>query len=182
MVGEAKRGYDGTWVAHPFMVDVAAEQIQSKFPEGQTHQKHQMMEQVNPSQQDLLNTKIEGGQVTEEGLRTNINVGILYIEHWLGGTGAAALYNLMEDAATAEISRAQVWQWLQHGVSLSNGEQVTPELVDTMIEEELLKIKEMMGEERYESGHFSQATDLFRDMVLSKDFPEFLTLKAYELL
>lgn len=179
---EAKRGYDGTWVAHPFLVPVAAEQIKQQFTQGQTHQKSKLFREVPASQQDLLNTNISGGEITEEGLRTNINVGILYIEHWLGGTGAAALYNLMEDAATAEISRAQVWQWLHHKVSLSNGQQITAELIDNLIEEELQRIKTMMGEERYRLGHFTQARELFRELVLSDGFPEFLTLKAYELL
>lgn len=179
---EAGRGYDGTWVAHPFLVEVAQEQLEAKFPDRQTHQKHNLREQVEATQQDLLNTRIEGGQITEVGLRTNINVGILYIEHWLNGVGAAALYNLMEDAATAEISRAQVWQWLHHGLSLSNGQKITPELVEQFIEEELENIKQLLGEERYNKGRFSEATGLFRELVLQKDFPEFLTLKAYELL
>ena len=179
---EAGRGYDGTWVAHPFLVEVAQEQLEAKFPEGQTHQKHNLREQVEATQQDLLNTRIEGGQITEVGLRTNINVGILYIEHWLNGVGAAALYNLMEDAATAEISRAQVWQWLHHGLSLSNGQKITPALVEQLIEEELENIKQLLGEERYNKGRFSEATGLFKELVLQKDFPEFLTLKAYELL
>lgn len=179
---EAARGYDGTWVAHPFLVPVAAEQISSRFAEGTTHQKHRLREDVQPDARDLLNTHIEGGKITEGGLRTNINVGILYIEHWLGGTGAAALYNLMEDAATAEISRAQVWQWYHHGVVLEEGMKVEQELIDKMIGEELHKIKEMLGAERYESGHFEQARQLFRELVLSDTFEEFLTLKAYELL
>jgi malate synthase len=135
---------------------------------------------VQASQQALLNTQIEGGAITEQGLRTNINVGILYIEHWLGGTGAAALYNLMEDAATAEISRAQVWQWLHHGLSLDGGTKVTQELIEGLIAEELRSIRQLLGEERYEKGHFTQATELFRTLVFSADFPEFLTLEAYE--
>jgi malate synthase len=177
---EANRGYDGTWVAHPFLVETARQQIEAKFPAGQTHQKQHLFEQVQASQQALLNTQIEGGAITEQGLRTNINVGILYIEHWLGGTGAAALYNLMEDAATAEISRAQVWQWLHHGLSLDGGTKVTQELIEGLIAEELRSIRQLLGEERYEKGHFTQATELFRTLVFSADFPEFLTLEAYE--
>ncbi|WP_017733866.1 malate synthase A [Nafulsella turpanensis] len=179
---EASRGYDGTWVAHPFLVDTAAEQISSRFSEGKTHQKDKRFEQVQVSQQDLLNTRIEGGKVTEAGLRTNINVGILYIEHWLGGTGAAALYNLMEDAATAEISRAQVWQWYHQGVKLDSGQLVSKDLIEAVIEEELQKIKIMLGKERFENGHFAEGKQLFRELVLSDEFEEFLTLKAYELL
>lgn len=179
---EANRGYDGTWVAHPFLVGLAAGQIASKFPEGKTHQKHVLREDVQVGPEDLLNTCIEGGQITEEGLRTNINVGILYIEHWLGGTGAAALYNLMEDAATAEISRAQVWQWYHHQVVLAGGTPLTEAFIDTLIEEEERKIKDMLGDERFEQGHFEEAKKLFRGLVLSDEFESFLTLRAYELL
>ena len=179
---EASRGYDGTWVAHPFLVETAAEQISNKFSTGKTHQKSNLCENVKVGQQDLLNTSIEGGKITEEGLRTNINVGILYIEHWLGGTGAAALYNLMEDAATAEISRAQVWQWHHQGVKLENGTPVSRELIENIIEEELQKIKAMLGEERYTVGHFTEARRLFEELVFDDAFAEFLTLKTYELL
>ncbi len=179
---EANRGYDGTWVAHPFLVEIAEDQIAAKFPEGKTHQKHVLREEVQVSAEDLLNTHIEGGRITEEGLRTNINVGILYIEHWLGGTGAAALYNLMEDAATAEISRAQVWQWYHHQVVLADGTPVTEALIHTLMEEEIYKIKDMLGDERFEQGNFEKAKSLFRELVLSETFEPFLTLKAYELL
>lgn len=179
---EARRGYDGTWVAHPFLVELAAKQIADKFPEGKTHQKHNLREELSVKQEDLLNTRIKGGKITEEGLRTNINVGILYIEHWLGGTGAAALYNLMEDAATAEISRAQVWQWYHHKVALSNGTAVTEALINTLIDEEMRKIKDLVGEERFTGGRFEEAKNLFRELVLSEQFRSFLTLKAYELI
>ena len=179
---EAKRGYDGTWVAHPFLVELAAEQIASTFPEGKTHQKQNLREEVQVKQKDLLNTRIEGAKITEDGLRTNINVGILYIEHWLGGLGAAALYNLMEDAATAEISRAQVWQWYHQEQLLSDGTPVTEALIHTLIAEELRKIKDMLGDERFEKGRFGEAEKLFSELVLSKEFAPFLTLKAYELL
>jgi malate synthase len=179
---EARRGYDGTWVAHPFLAELAAEQIASKFPDGKTHQKYVLREDVQVEAADLLNTRIEGGEITEKGLRTNINVGILYIEHWLGGTGAAALYNLMEDAATAEISRAQVWQWYHHQVVLADGTPLTEALINTLIEEEERKIKDLLGDERFTRGRFEEAKKLFRELVLSDDFESFLTLKAYELL
>lgn len=179
---EAKRGYDGTWVAHPFLAETAAEQIEAKFPEGETHQKVNCFKDLCIKEAQLQDLKVPEGKITEQGLRTNINVGILYIEHWLMGTGAAALYNLMEDAATAEISRAQVWQWLQHKVKLEDGREVTAELVEKLITEELEKIQELVGEERFTNGRFKEAETLFRELVFTGEFPEFLTLKAYEIL
>ncbi|NJO01392.1 MAG: malate synthase A, partial [Bacteroidia bacterium] len=123
---------------------------------------------------------IDGGEITEEGLRLNINVGILYIESWLSGTGAAALYNLMEDAATAEISRAQVWQWLHsEGTRLDDGREVSPQLYRQLLAEELDKIKALMGEQHYEAGKFSLATEIFNQLVTQDTFEDFLTLRAY---
>jgi malate synthase len=179
---EAQRGYDGTWVAHPFLVDIAQIQIQEKFTNGKTHQKSNLRSNLEVSAQNLLDTDIQDAKIKEQGLRTNINVGILYIEHWLRGIGAAALYNLMEDAATAEISRAQVWQWRVHKATLADGRTVTAELIEKTIQEELENIKGMLGPEQFAKGKFADAERLFRDLVLEDEFPEFLTLKAYELL
>src|SRR6266542_5645137 len=125
---EASQGYDGSWVAHPFLVPVAMEEF-DKILDKNPHQKHVLKEDLKISNDDLLDMNIKGGKISETGLRLNINVGILYIESWLQGTGAAALYNLMEDAATAEISRAQVWQWLHNeGVKLDDGRSIDMEL------------------------------------------------------
>lgn len=177
---EASHGYDGTWVAHPDLVPVAMEQFDPFIKEGQ-HQKHNMREDVNVSAADLLNFKVENGKITEEGLRLNINVGILYIESWLMGVGAAALYNLMEDAATAEISRAQVWQWTHNtGVKLNDGREADLKLYEQLKEEELEKIKGLLGEERYNLGRFTEAAEIFDHLVKTEDFIDFLTLKAYD--
>jgi malate synthase len=120
------------------------------------------------------------GTITEAGLRQNINVGIGYIEAWLRGTGCVPLYNLMEDAATAEISRAQVWQWIRHRASLSDGRLVERGLCHDMIAEELQKLRTSAGEEAYAKGRFEDAASLFRDLIDARRFPEFLTLPAYE--
>ena len=123
------------------------------------------------------------GTITEEGLRTNIRVGIQYIEAWLGGLGCVPLYNLMEDAATAEISRTQVWQWVHNlkGI-LSDGRKVTIDMVRDFIRDELARIRSERGEKRFENGHFIEATELFEELVEAEQLPEFLTLKAYELI
>jgi malate synthase len=118
--------------------------------------------------------------MTEEGLRNNVSVGLQYLAAWLDGMGAVAIFGLMEDAATAEISRSQVWQWLHLGVELADGQKVTPELVEQVIDEELAKIREAVGDEAFEKGRFADARDLYREMALSDDFAEFLTLPAYE--
>ena len=173
---EAKDGHDGSWVAHPALVQVAKEQFDKFMPA--KNQIEKLREDVNVSAEDLLEMPI--GTITEAGLRLNINVGILYIESWLRGVGAAAIYNLMEDAATAEISRTQVWQWLHNGVSLEDGRKITESLYETLRDEELIKIKNLVGEERFKNGKFGLATQLFNDLVLEKEYQEFLTLSAYD--
>ena len=179
---EASNGYDGTWVAHPDLVAVAMEQFDVFIKDGQ-HQKSSLREDVAVSARDLLNFKIQDGKITEKGLRTNINVGILYIESWLMGVGAAALYNLMEDAATAEISRAQIWQWVHNeGVKLDDGREVNIDLYSRLLNEELENIKNLLGEERYNQGRFDEATEIFDYLVRTEDFVDFLTLKAYNYL
>ena len=177
---EAGNGYDGTWVAHPDLVAVAMEQFDAFIKNGQ-HQKNNLREDVQVAAPDLLNFKVEGGKITEQGLRTNINVGLLYIESWLMGVGAAALYNLMEDAATAEISRAQIWQWVHNeGVKLDDGRELDTALYAQLLDEELENIKGLLGEERYTGGRFREAAEIFDYLVRTEDFVDFLTLRAYE--
>lgn len=173
---EVKNGHDGTWVAHPGLVPVAKKIFDDLMPE--KNQIHKKFEKYQISESDLL--EIPKGTITENGVRKNINVGILYIESWLMGVGAAALYNLMEDAATAEISRTQVWQWLKNGAKLEDGRTLLPAMVLTWQEEELEKIKSYVGDERFNNGKFELATEIFDDLVLNDHFEEFLTLKAYQ--
>jgi malate synthase len=119
------------------------------------------------------------GTITKEGIRKNINVGILYVESWLRGNGAAAIYNLMEDAATAEISRTQVWLWLHNNIKINNDETFDVAMYQKLKNEEIEKIKNLVGETSFKEGRFSLAIELFDDLVLSKDYKEFLTLEAY---
>jgi malate synthase len=127
---------------------------------------------------DLL--AVPKGSVTEKGLRTNINVGVLYIESWLRGVGCVPLYNLMEDAATAEISRTQVWQWIRHGAKLTDGRVATRELVRQILAEELDGIRKSVGEERYGAGRFEDAAQIFAELATASECPDFLTLAAYD--
>jgi malate synthase len=179
---ESGDGFDGTWVAHPDLVPVAME-VFDKALGDQPHQKDCLREDVSVKPEDLLNFVVPGGQITEAGLRQNISVGIQYIESWLRGTGAAAIFNLMEDTATAEISRAQVWQWIHHSqAALPDGRKITAELYSRIVPEELDKVREMYGEKLYRSGKFDQAARLFESLVTGDQFDEFLTLSAYDLL
>lgn len=173
---EVKNGHDGTWVAHPALVPLAMKVFNENMPT--KNQMHVKRSELNITEAQLL--ELPKGTVTENGVRKNINVGILYVESWLMGVGAAALYNLMEDAATAEISRAQLWHWLNKKVTLDNGTVCSTELYKAYIPEELTKIKAYVGEDRYEKGKFELATQLFTEMILSETLDEFLTLKAYE--
>ncbi len=176
---EASQAYDGTWVAHPFLVPVAMEEF-DKILDKNPHQKHVLRKDLKISNDDLLDMNIKGGKISETGLRLNINVGILYIESWLQGTGAAALYNLMEDAATAEISRAQVWQWLHNeGVKLDDGRSIDMELYKTIFEEEKQKAAALLGPERVATGKLEKALVIFDKLVREKKFQDFLTLEAY---
>ncbi|MDX2001912.1 MAG: malate synthase A [Chitinophagales bacterium] len=173
---EARNGHDGTWVAHPGLVKVAMDVFDQYMPSA--NQIDKKREDVDVSAADLI--RIPEGTITEEGLRKNINVGILYIESWLRGVGAAALYNLMEDAATAEISRAQVWQWIHHGLKLQDGTPITKELYHRYLPEELANIRAYVGDAAYVDGRFKEACDIFTELVERDDFIEFLTLPAYE--
>jgi malate synthase len=137
-------------------------------------------DEVSTTAKDLLDVRVPGGEVTEAGLRTNVSVGIQYVESWLRGTGAAAINNLMEDAATAEISRSQVWQWVRHGARLEDGRPVTPALVREIEAEELKRIEDGIGTDSYSAGRFKEATALFEQVALNEEFVEFLTVPAYE--
>jgi malate synthase len=171
---EVRDGHDGTWVAHPGLVATARE-IFDAHMSGPHQIERRRDERI--TEVDLLHP-IEGTR-TEEGLRHNIRVGVQYIEAWLGGQGCVPIYNLMEDAATAEISRAQVWQWLHHGVTLADGQRVTRELLARLIVEEMQRVRREVGETRFASGHFPRATALFERLSVADSFEEFLTLPAY---
>jgi malate synthase len=175
---EVRDGHDGTWVAHPGLVAVAREVFEAhmKGP----NQLDRLREDVQVTAADLLQTP--EGTRTEDGLRLNVRVGIQYIEAWLRGNGCVPLYSLMEDAATAEISRAQVWQWLHHGVVLEDGRRVTPELVRALIDDEMRKIEAETGSERFRAGRFEEARALFERISTAATLETFLTLPAYEAL
>ncbi|OGW85474.1 MAG: malate synthase A [Omnitrophica bacterium RIFCSPLOWO2_01_FULL_45_10b] len=173
---EVKAGHDGTWVAHPGLVEVAMD-IFNQHMKG-PNQLQVKREEVAITAKDLL--QVPNGDITEKGLRININVGILYLEAWLRGQGCVPLYNLMEDAATAEISRSQVWQWIRHEAKMINGTLITKELVKKMIQEELETIRKTIGPEQYNAGEFKRASELFEHISTKNEYPEFLTLVAYD--
>jgi malate synthase len=175
---EVKNGHDGTWVAHPGLVKVATDIFDEFMPEANQIKKKRL--DVNVSAADLI--EVPQDTITEQGVRENINVGILYIESWLRGIGAAALYNLMEDAATAEISRSQLWQWIQKKSKLDDGRAVDMDLYNQLLPQELDKIKTYVGEDKYNNGRFEEAIDLFSQLISEEKFFEFLTLPAYDLL
>jgi malate synthase len=172
---ELKAGHDGTWVAHPGLVPLAKE-IFSKM--NGSHQMHNLREDVVVSQSDLLS--IPTGEATEKGVRTNISVGIQYLEAWLKGKGSVPIDNLMEDAATAEICRAQLWQWIRHGTKLSGGKTVTRELFRALLDEEVDSIRTRIGQEAFQASQFKRSISLFDDVVTADEFQDFLTLSAYE--
>jgi malate synthase len=174
---EATNGHDGTWVAHPDLVPVAREVFDRLMPG--PNQLGVKRDDIAVTRDELL--QVHEGVRTEAGLRENIRVGVQYIEAWLRGRGAVPLYHLMEDAATAEISRAQVWQWLKLAASLDDGRTVTPDLFKSVYADEMAKVRESIGA-AYDTGRFAEAIELFSDMSLSSEFEEFLTLPAYRLL
>ncbi len=173
---EATDGHDGTWVAHPGLVGMVTEIFDRIMPT--PNQIDRKREDVSVSAADLL--AVPDGTKTEAGLRQNVAVGIGYTEAWLRGTGCVPLFNLMEDAATAEISRAQVWQWLHHNAVLDDGRKVDNALVDQVIAEELDAWKERVGDNAYKAGRFNDAGEMMRQIVEQDLFEEFLTLPAYE--
>ncbi len=176
---EANDGHDGTWVAHPGMVPLAKEVFDEIMP--QPNQIDRQRPDVNPTAAELLERP--EGTITEAGLRNNISVGVQYLGAWLAGRGAVPIYNLMEDTATAEISRSQVWQWIHHpkGV-LEDGTEVTEELFHALLGEELERIREIVGEERYKNDEFGKAAELFARISTDDKFVEFVTLPGYEYL
>lgn len=174
---EAMDGHDGTWVAHPGLVAIAMAEFNKHMPTA--NQIHKIRDDVHVTAQNLL--EIPSGTISEEGLRSNINVGIQYIASWLSGNGAVPINNLMEDAATAEISRSQVWHWIRHpkGV-LEDGRNITVSLFNDLLSEELEKIKEAAGENAFHQENIKEASNLFSTLTLQDDFVEFLTLYGYE--
>jgi malate synthase len=175
---EAKAGHDGTWVAHPGLVPIAKE-IFDRALGDRENQLAVTRDDVEVSREDLL--AVPTGKRTDAGLRQNIRVGIQYLEAWLRGSGCVPLYHLMEDAATAEISRTQIWQWLRHGVTTDDGLPVTRERVEAATAEELQGIRRTIGAERFEAGRFEEAQALFlRVATDTEHFTDFLTLPAYE--
>jgi len=175
---EATDGHDGTWVAHPGMVQLALDAFDRLMPT--PNQIDKKRDDVNVTAADLLAFG-PSEPITEQGLRTNVSVGVQYLEAWLRGSGAVPIFNLMEDAATAEISRAQVWQWIRHprGV-LTDGRKVTKELFRSVLDQELEKIKSSIGAEHYAKGKFDLAGSLFDQITTDDQFVEFLTLPGYE--
>ncbi|MGA7272603.1 MAG: malate synthase A [Acidimicrobiia bacterium] len=178
---EAEQGCDGTWVAHPDLVEVAQAEFDAVLGD-RPNQIDRLRPEVAVTPTDLLDTRVAGGQITEAGIRTNVSVGIRYLAAWLTGTGAAAIDNLMEDAATAEISRSQLWQWVRHGATTDDGRVVTADLVRAIADEEMEMIEAAVGAEAFTAGRYQDARDLFEQVALAPDFIEFLTLPAYELI
>jgi malate synthase len=171
---EAEAGFDGSWVAHPDLVPVCRE-IFDRVLGDEPNQVDRPRDPVEVSAADLLNVSATPGERTEAGLRGNIRIGIRYLQAWLSGNGAAAIDNLMEDAATAEISRSQVWQWVFNAATLDTGETVTRELVERLVEEEYAAL-EASAES---TEHLAEARRLFEESALDPDYPDFLTLPAY---
>ncbi len=173
---EAGDGHDGTWVAHPDLVATAREVFDRLMPG--PNQLDVRRDDVAVTAADLLT--VPQGTITEAGLRLNINVGVLYLAAWIDGSGAVPLYNLMEDAATAEISRTQLWQWLHHGASITGGPKITRDLFQRVFDEEIGKLKAQVGAEAYGKGSYAAAAQIFHDLVVADRCAEFLTLPAYD--
>ncbi|MFE0258174.1 malate synthase A [Streptomyces sp. NPDC059010] len=176
---EAGDGFDGSWVAHPDLVPIAMESF-DKVLGDKPNQKDRLREDVHVEAADLIAVDSLDTKPTYPGLVNAVQVGIRYIEAWLRGLGAVAIFNLMEDAATAEISRSQIWQWINAGVEFENGEHATPELARKVAAEELANIRAEIGEEAFAAGHWQQAHDLLLEVSLDEDYADFLTLPAYE--
>ena len=180
-VREAGDGFDGTWVAHPDLVQVATECFDEVLGD-RPNQMNRLREDVRVEGRQLVDVAIPGSTITEAGLRLDVSVGIQYVESWLRGNGAAAINNLMEDAATAEISRSQVWQWVRNRARLDDGTPIDRELVRRIEDEELTALRAAYGEALYAKGRFEDARRVFDQVALSDEFVEFLTLPAYELI
>lgn len=176
-VAELKAGFDGTWVAHPDLVPIVHAEFKNYLQE-RDHQKEVARDDLHVGAKALLDFTIEGGSITEAGIRHNIDVSLQYLAAWLQGTGAASIYNLMEDAATAEISRAQLWQWLYQQAETKEGKKVAKEWLKQLIDEELIKIANLYGKQ-FSSSHFTSAKAILEKMIFTPHFLEFLTLEAY---
>ena len=175
---EVAQGYDGTWVAHPDLVPVAREVFEQGLGAA-PNQLTRRRDDVHVSAGDLLDLAATPGGITEPGLRTDVNVGFQYISFWLSGRGAAAINSMMEDAATAEISRTQIWQWIHHGVELDDGRHVTADLVRQVLDEETARIRAQVGEETWQAGRPDETREIFERVALSPELIEFLTIPAY---
>jgi malate synthase len=175
---ESGDGFDGSWVAHPDLVPLCKEVFDGVLG-ANPNQLARQREDVHVSAEDLLSVSKTPGAITEAGLRNNISVALQYLASWLGGSGAVGIFNLMEDAATAEISRSQIWQWIHNDVALDDGVVVKRDLVERLIDEELSKIRAASGES-FDAERYGQAVALFTDVALADNFAEFLTIPAYE--
>ncbi len=173
---EVDYGHDGTWVAHPDLVPIANEIFNARMP--QPNQLANAREDVNVGQRELL--EVHEGTRTEDGMRVNIRVGVQYIEAWLRGVGAVPLYNLMEDAATAEISRTQLWQWVKYGAKLTDGRVVTRALFETLLQDEMNKLHASLGCNTFHGGRFDEAIAIFHSLIVAEKLEAFLTLPAYQ--
>jgi malate synthase len=173
---EVRDGHDGTWVAHPGLVPIAREIFDAAMP--RPNQLDRMREDVAVAAEDLL--RVPDGHRTEDGLRHSIRVGVQYLESWLLGTGCVPIYNLMEDAATAEICRTQIWQWVRHGATLDDGRRIDGALIGSLLDQEMERIRGEVGRERFAAGRFAEAREVFESLSTAKDLVEFLTLPAYE--
>jgi malate synthase len=177
---EAGDGFDGSWVAHPDLVPICVQVFDAAL--GDQPNQVSIQRDVDVTAAQLLDVASVPGSITEQGLRGNVEVALLYLESWLRGNGAVAIHNLMEDAATAEISRSQVWQWLHHGVKLDTGAVVTGDLVQRVLDEESAAIRTAIGEQAWTDGAYEQARELFARVATADDFEAFLTVPAYETL
>jgi malate synthase len=175
---ESRDGFDGSWVAHPDLVPICQEVFDGVLG-AEPNQLAKQRPDVHVTPAEMLAISKTPGEITETGLRNDVSVGLQYLASWLAGNGAVAIFNLMEDAATAEISRSQVWQWLHNDIALAEGPTVTRELVERIVAEELDKIRTQLGA-GYDAPRFDQARSLFTDVALADDYAEFLTLPAYE--
>jgi malate synthase len=173
---EASDGHDGTWVAHPGLVQIAKDVFDRLMPK--QNQVSKRLPGLQVRRDDLY--ELPKGAITEAGLRANIRVGVQYIGAWLRGNGCVPLYNLMEDAATAEISRTQIWQWLRHGAKLDDGRKVEVTLFDRCVEEEMAALRQSLGPAKFDGGRFKDAIDIFSAMSTSAEYEDFLTLPAYQ--
>jgi malate synthase len=175
---EAGDGFDGSWVAHPGMVQTCRAAFDAVLGE-RPNQIDRLREDVDVSARDLLDVGSTPGDVTEAGLRSNVSVALQYLESWFRGVGAVGIDNLMEDAATAEISRSQIWQWLHNDVVLADGQPVTADLVSRVIDEEVDSIRDRVGADAFAAGRWEDARDVFSEVALVDDFADFLTIPAY---